>query len=263
MVLRIIEFDLMKKLIMGMKRNQFVELAFIGLMMFQSFILMMMTMNILWMGGEDIGDEVHDNDGAFLVDGGGDIGFTLTLLSMEEVVATQPLISFLDSKEASFVLPLVQAMKHGVRVRVRYGIQKRANHDLWVKGHTRYVYRCTGMHTGTRTRYPYNTIFGVLVLHSVQVSSLHVELILEPTLFKKHGTWHLLMTCMKGYFGDVLFHKRHATWIIAGNCVHVIGVKRRQVSIGHGSKSRDKVVIVEEITLQSVFDALDRVCKSH
>ncbi|XP_073310961.1 uncharacterized protein [Primulina huaijiensis] len=26
----------------------------------------------------------------------------------------------------------------------------------------------------------------------------------------------------------------------------VIGVKRRQVSIGHGSKSRDKVVIVEE-----------------
>ncbi|XP_028065453.1 UPF0235 protein C15orf40 homolog isoform X1 [Camellia sinensis] len=43
----------------------------------------------------------------------------------------------------------------------------------------------------------------------------------------------------------------------------VIGVKRRQVSIGHGSKSRDKVVIVEEITLQSVFDALDRVCKSH
>ncbi|KAL7192509.1 hypothetical protein ACSBR2_024357 [Camellia fascicularis] len=43
----------------------------------------------------------------------------------------------------------------------------------------------------------------------------------------------------------------------------VIGVKRRQVSIGHGSKSRDKVVIVEEITLQTVFDALDRVCKSH
>lgn len=41
----------------------------------------------------------------------------------------------------------------------------------------------------------------------------------------------------------------------------VIGVKRRQVSIGSGSKSRDKVVVVEEVTLQSVFDALDRVCK--
>ncbi|XP_059624439.1 uncharacterized protein LOC132267317 isoform X2 [Cornus florida] len=43
----------------------------------------------------------------------------------------------------------------------------------------------------------------------------------------------------------------------------VIGVKRRQVSIGSGSKSRDKIVIVEEVTLQSVFDALDRVSKSH
>ncbi|PSR92816.1 UPF0235 protein like [Actinidia chinensis var. chinensis] len=43
----------------------------------------------------------------------------------------------------------------------------------------------------------------------------------------------------------------------------VIGVKRRQVSIGSGSKSRDKVVIVEEVTLQVVFDALDRVCKCH
>ncbi|BBH05544.1 Protein of unknown function D [Prunus dulcis] len=30
----------------------------------------------------------------------------------------------------------------------------------------------------------------------------------------------------------------------------VLGVKRRQVSIGSGSKSRDKVVIVEEMTLQ-------------
>ncbi|GFQ04858.1 upf0235 protein c15orf40 homolog [Phtheirospermum japonicum] len=39
----------------------------------------------------------------------------------------------------------------------------------------------------------------------------------------------------------------------------VIGVKRRQVSIGSGSKSRDKVVIIEEVTLQSVFDALNRV----
>ncbi|KAL6993040.1 hypothetical protein U1Q18_011158 [Sarracenia purpurea var. burkii] len=43
----------------------------------------------------------------------------------------------------------------------------------------------------------------------------------------------------------------------------VIGVKKRQVSIGSGSKSRDKVVIVEEVTLQSVFDGLDRVCKCH
>lgn len=42
----------------------------------------------------------------------------------------------------------------------------------------------------------------------------------------------------------------------------VIGVKRRQVSIGSGSKSRDKVLIVEEVTLQSVFDALDRALKS-
>ncbi|KAK6922852.1 Protein of unknown function DUF167 [Dillenia turbinata] len=43
----------------------------------------------------------------------------------------------------------------------------------------------------------------------------------------------------------------------------VIGVKRRQVSIGSGSKSRDKVVIVEEVTLQSVFDALDKAFKSN
>ncbi|KAM7523553.1 hypothetical protein LguiA_013455 [Lonicera macranthoides] len=42
----------------------------------------------------------------------------------------------------------------------------------------------------------------------------------------------------------------------------VIGVKRRQVSIGSGSKSRDKVVIVEEVTLQNVFDALDKVLKN-
>lgn len=39
-------------------------------------------------------------------------------------------------------------------------------------------------------------------------------------------------------------------------------MKKRQVSIGSGSKSRDKVVIVEEVTLQNVFDALDRVLKS-
>ncbi|KAL2528097.1 hypothetical protein Fot_20698 [Forsythia ovata] len=42
----------------------------------------------------------------------------------------------------------------------------------------------------------------------------------------------------------------------------VIGVKRRQVSIGSGSKSRDKVVIVEGINLQSVFDVLDGVLKN-
>ncbi|PQQ10860.1 UPF0235 protein C15orf40 [Prunus yedoensis var. nudiflora] len=42
----------------------------------------------------------------------------------------------------------------------------------------------------------------------------------------------------------------------------VLGVKRRQVSIGSGSKSRDKVVIVEEMTVQSVFDILDKASKS-
>ncbi|XP_008244439.1 PREDICTED: UPF0235 protein C15orf40-like, partial [Prunus mume] len=42
----------------------------------------------------------------------------------------------------------------------------------------------------------------------------------------------------------------------------VLGVKIRQVSIGSGSKSRDKVVIVEEMTLQSVFDILDKASKS-
>ncbi|CAN1169495.1 UPF0235 protein C15orf40 homolog [Linum perenne] len=38
----------------------------------------------------------------------------------------------------------------------------------------------------------------------------------------------------------------------------VLGVKRRQVSLGAGSKSRDKVVIVEELTLQDVFNALKK-----
>ncbi|KAK8716319.1 hypothetical protein V6N13_043634 [Hibiscus sabdariffa] len=42
----------------------------------------------------------------------------------------------------------------------------------------------------------------------------------------------------------------------------VLGVKRRQVSIGSGSKSRDKVVIVEEISLQTVSDALNKASKS-
>ncbi|OIT20887.1 PREDICTED: UPF0235 protein C15orf40 homolog [Nicotiana attenuata] len=41
----------------------------------------------------------------------------------------------------------------------------------------------------------------------------------------------------------------------------VIGVKRRQVSIGSGSKSRDKVLIVEDVTLPGVFDALAKVLK--
>ncbi|XP_028798268.1 UPF0235 protein C15orf40 homolog [Neltuma alba] len=41
----------------------------------------------------------------------------------------------------------------------------------------------------------------------------------------------------------------------------VLGVKRRQVSIGTGSKSRDKTVIVEDVAVQYVFDALDKVSK--
>ncbi|KAF7848608.1 hypothetical protein BT93_L1806 [Corymbia citriodora subsp. variegata] len=41
----------------------------------------------------------------------------------------------------------------------------------------------------------------------------------------------------------------------------VLGVKRRQVSIGSGSKLRDKVVIVEEVTVKSVFDALAKASK--
>ncbi|KAG9444380.1 hypothetical protein H6P81_015720 [Aristolochia fimbriata] len=43
----------------------------------------------------------------------------------------------------------------------------------------------------------------------------------------------------------------------------VLGVKKRQVSIGSGSKSRDKVVLVEELSLQSVFDALSKACSCH
>ncbi|KAK7410870.1 hypothetical protein VNO78_02049 [Psophocarpus tetragonolobus] len=38
----------------------------------------------------------------------------------------------------------------------------------------------------------------------------------------------------------------------------VLGVKRRQVSLGTGSKCRDKTVIVEDVTHQYVFDALDK-----
>ncbi|CAL0319687.1 unnamed protein product [Lupinus luteus] len=41
----------------------------------------------------------------------------------------------------------------------------------------------------------------------------------------------------------------------------VLGVKRRQVSLGTGSKSRDKKVIVEDVTQQYVFDALEKVSK--
>ncbi|KAK1311075.1 hypothetical protein QJS10_CPA08g01344 [Acorus calamus] len=40
----------------------------------------------------------------------------------------------------------------------------------------------------------------------------------------------------------------------------VLGVKRRQVSIGSGSKSREKIVLVEEGSMRSVFDALNKVC---
>ncbi|XP_010911951.1 uncharacterized protein [Elaeis guineensis] len=43
----------------------------------------------------------------------------------------------------------------------------------------------------------------------------------------------------------------------------VLGVKKRQVSIGSGSKSREKVVLVQDINLQNVFDALNQVCTCH
>ena len=43
--------------------------------------------------------------------------------------------------------------------------------------------------------------------------------------------------------------------------LQVLQVKKRQVSIGSGSKSRDKLVIVEEVTLQTVFEALDKASK--
>ncbi|KAK1412356.1 hypothetical protein QVD17_33541 [Tagetes erecta] len=38
----------------------------------------------------------------------------------------------------------------------------------------------------------------------------------------------------------------------------VLGVKKRQVSLGAGSKSRDKVLVVEGISLEAVHNALDR-----
>jgi uncharacterized protein YggU (UPF0235/DUF167 family) len=37
-------------------------------------------------------------------------------------------------------------------------------------------------------------------------------------------------------------------------------VKRREVSIGSGSKSREKVVLVQDATLQRVYDALKKSC---
>lgn len=40
----------------------------------------------------------------------------------------------------------------------------------------------------------------------------------------------------------------------------VLGVKRRQVSLGSGSKSREKIVLVEDSSLQSVYDALKKAC---
>ncbi|PKA51696.1 hypothetical protein AXF42_Ash003063 [Apostasia shenzhenica] len=41
----------------------------------------------------------------------------------------------------------------------------------------------------------------------------------------------------------------------------VLGVKRRQVSITSGSKSREKVVMVEEVALEHVLDALRKAFK--
>ncbi|KAF0908428.1 hypothetical protein E2562_025402 [Oryza meyeriana var. granulata] len=42
----------------------------------------------------------------------------------------------------------------------------------------------------------------------------------------------------------------------------VLGVKKRDVSIGSGSKSREKIVLVQDATLQCVFDALKKACAS-
>ncbi|CAN6444904.1 unnamed protein product [Victoria cruziana] len=40
----------------------------------------------------------------------------------------------------------------------------------------------------------------------------------------------------------------------------VLGLKRRQVSIASGSKSRDKVVVVEDASLDAILDALKKNC---
>uniref|UniRef100_A0ACD5Z1Z9 Uncharacterized protein n=1 Tax=Avena sativa TaxID=4498 RepID=A0ACD5Z1Z9_AVESA len=42
----------------------------------------------------------------------------------------------------------------------------------------------------------------------------------------------------------------------------VLGVKKREVSIGSGSKSREKVVLVRDATLGAVFEALKKACSS-
>jgi uncharacterized protein YggU (UPF0235/DUF167 family) len=44
--------------------------------------------------------------------------------------------------------------------------------------------------------------------------------------------------------------------------MQVLGVKKREVSIGSGSKSREKVVLVQDVTLGSVFEALKKACNS-
>lgn len=44
--------------------------------------------------------------------------------------------------------------------------------------------------------------------------------------------------------------------------LQVLGVKRRQVSIGSGSKSRDKIVIVEEIMPENVLNSLEKASSS-
>ena len=37
-------------------------------------------------------------------------------------------------------------------------------------------------------------------------------------------------------------------------------MKKREVSIGSGSKSREKVVLVQDATLEGVYDALKKSC---
>jgi uncharacterized protein YggU (UPF0235/DUF167 family) len=44
--------------------------------------------------------------------------------------------------------------------------------------------------------------------------------------------------------------------------MQVLGVKKREVSIGSGSKSREKVVLVQDATLGGVFEALKKACNS-
>ncbi|XP_020248968.1 UPF0235 protein C15orf40 homolog [Asparagus officinalis] len=42
----------------------------------------------------------------------------------------------------------------------------------------------------------------------------------------------------------------------------VLGVKKRQVSISSGSKSREKVVLIQEVSLENVYNALKKACNS-